>query len=213
MKDATSSKVRSNFAMVLHENFHAIVNYISCLQLTLDDGVNTAQWFSSLETFTGAFYKRFTEVELHGLLAYFTKRLHGGHALELGVLQSLVKMAGGYGFVDSCSPAALSTMQLDGRCGSLTLKRETSDFGIVEKMNIKSSRRLRAALQSNACGVTFLILLSQLRRKILFDGSKGSPKQIKLIGNLYDNCHRTLNTLLAFHPLVSRNISYRTSIR
>lgn len=160
--------------------------------------MNAAQWLSSLETFTGAFYKRFTDVELHGLLAYFTRRLHGGHTLELGVLQSLIKMAGGYGFVDSGSTASLSEVQLDGRCGSLVLRRETSDFGIVEKVNISSSRRLRSSLQDDAYGVTLLVLLSQLRTKVLFDESSGRPKQIKLVGNLYDNCHRTLNILLAF---------------
>jgi THO complex subunit 2 len=162
------------------------------------DGVNPEQWLSSLETFAGAFYKKFTDVEIHGLLAYFTKRLNGGHTLELGVLRSLLKMAGGYGFADSESIASLSQVQLDGRCGGLMLKRETSDFGIVEKVNIHSSRRLRAALQHDSCGVTILILLSQLRTRVLFDSSKSTPKQIKLIGNLYDTCQRTLNTLLAF---------------
>ena len=62
------------------------------------DGVNAAQWLSSLETFTGAFYKKFTDVELNGLISYLTKRLHEGHTLELGVLQGLLKTTGGYGF-------------------------------------------------------------------------------------------------------------------
>jgi len=165
-----------------------------------DDGVNAAQWLSSLETFTGAFYKRFPDVELRGMLAYFMRRLHQGQILELGVLQSLLKMAGGYGFVDSGpgSVASLSAVQLDGRCGSLALRRETSDFGIVEKVNVRSSTRLRYSLQGGDRGVTFLILLSQLRNKVLYCEGRESPKQIKLIGNLYDKCHRTLNTMLAF---------------
>lgn len=136
------------------------------------------------------------------MLAYFMRRLHQGHILELGVLQSLLKMAGGYGFVDSGpgSTASLSSVQLDGRCGSLALRRETSDFGIVEKVNVRSATRLRYSLQGDgdSRGVTFLILLSQLRNRVLYDEGKGSPKQIKLIGNLYDKCHRTLNTMLAF---------------
>ncbi len=160
--------------------------------------MNVAQWLSSLETFAGAFYKMFTAVEIRGLLAYFTKRLHEGYCLELGVLRSLLKMAGGYGFADSDSIASLSQVQLDGRCGSLLLRRETSDFGVVEVVNLNSSRRLRSSLQSDSCGATYLILLSQLRTRILFDDSKNTPKQIKLIGNLYDTCQRTLNILLAF---------------
>lgn len=163
-----------------------------------DDGVNAAQWLASLETFTGAFYKKFTDVELHGLLAYFTRRLNDGQILELGVLQSLLKMAGGYGFVDSGSSASLSDVQLEGRCGSLVLRKETSDFGIVESVNLAASRRLRSSLQDDNRGVTFLILLSQLRAKVVYVESKERPKQIKLIGNLYDSCQRTLNTLLPF---------------
>ena len=166
--------------------------------LSSDDGVNAAQWLSSLETFTGAFYKRFTDVEVHGLLAYFMRRLNEGHILELGVLQSLLKMTGGYGFVDSGASSSLSSVQLEGRCGSLVLRKQTSDFGIVESVNVHASSRLRFSLQDDNCGVTFLILLSQLRAKIVYDESNKRPKQIKLIGNLYDNCQRTLNTLLPF---------------
>ena len=66
-------------------------------------------------------------------------------------------MAGGYGFVDSGpgSVASLSAVQLDGRCGSLALRRETSDFGIVKKVNVRSSTRLRYSLQGGDRGVTF----------------------------------------------------------
>lgn len=163
-----------------------------------EDGVNTAQWLSSLETFTGAFYRRFPEVELRGLLSYVMRRVQGGFTLELGVLLSLLKTAGGYGFSDVESTASLSALQLEGRCGSLALRRETSDFGIVDKVNYRSSRMLRSVLQENSMGIVLLILLSQLREKVLFDESKGSMTQVKLIGNLYDKCHRTMNILLAF---------------
>lgn len=163
-----------------------------------EDGVNAAQWLSSLETFTGAFYKRFPEVEIRGLLSYMMKRVQGGHTLELGVLLSLFKVAGGYGFADTESTVSLSTLQLEGRCGSLALRRETSDFGIVNQVNYKASRKLRSVLQTDSLGIILLIMLSQLRGKVLFDDSKGSPKQIKLIGNLYDKCHRTMNILLGF---------------
>lgn len=126
------------------------------------------------------------------------RRIQGGFTLELGVLLSLLKTAGGYGFSDVESTASLSTLQLEGRCGSLALRRETSDFGIVDKVNYRSSRKLRLVLQDNSMGIILLILLSQLREKVLFDESKGSAKQVKLIGNLYDKCHRTMNILLAF---------------
>jgi len=36
-------------------------------------GSNTEQWLASLETFAGAFYKKFPDVELRGILIYLTK--------------------------------------------------------------------------------------------------------------------------------------------
>ena len=99
----------------------------------IDDGVNVAQWLASLETFAGAFYKVFNKVEMSGLLGYLIKRINNGHISELGVMRSLLKKTGGYGFAETESIASLSEDQLEGRCGSLLLKRETSDFGIVEE--------------------------------------------------------------------------------
>ena len=164
----------------------------------VDDRVNVAQWLASLETFAGAFYKVFNKVEISGLLGYLVKRIKKGHVSELGVVRSLLKKTGGYGFAETDSIASLSEDQLEGRCGSLSMKRETSDFGIVEEFNVDSSRRLRSELQKNSCGVSMLVLLIQLQTKLMYDQSKSSPKEIKLIGHLYDTCQKTLNILLPF---------------
>ena len=94
-------------------------------------GLNTEQWLSSLETFVGAFYKKFPFVEMRGILMYITKRFKEGQTSELGILRSLIKTVGGYGFVDYDSTASLSDLQLDGRRGSRVLQRETSSFGVV----------------------------------------------------------------------------------
>ena len=64
-------------------------------------------------------------------MSYLIKRLKDGNHLELGVFQSLMKMAGGYGFTDTGSLSNLSKDQIEGRCGSLKLRRETSDFGVL----------------------------------------------------------------------------------
>jgi THO complex subunit 2 len=180
------------------EIFHTKIDCVCCIRNILEDGVSPAQWLSSLETFTGAFFKSFTSVELKGIMSYLMKRLKDGHHLELGVFQSLLKMAGGYGFTDAGSLANLSKDQTEGRFGSLELHRETSDFGVVSKVNAKSSRRLRSTLQENGRGIVFLILLLQMRSRALFDSSGKGPKQIKLIGNLYDTYQKTWSMLLQF---------------
>ena len=160
-------------------------------------GLNTEQWLASLETFTGAFYKKFPDVELRGLLIYITQRLQEGHASELGVLRSLIKTAGGYGFVDYDSTSALSELQLDGRCGSRLLKLETSSFGVIDNVNPRASRMLRTVLQGNDLGVIILILLSQVRQNVLYSKSE-SKEHIKVMGRLYDNCESVLCLLLEY---------------
>eukprot|EP00804_Cyclotella_cryptica_P017002 CCRYP_003263-RA/>CCRYP_003263-RA protein AED:0.01 eAED:0.01 QI:1784/1/1/1/1/1/4/343/1697 len=160
-------------------------------------GLNTEQWLTSLETLTGAFYKRFPDVELRGLLFYLVERLKAGEASELGVLRSLIKTAGGYGFVDYDSTSALSELQLDGRCGSRLLKLETSSFGVIDDVNPRASRTLRNVLQRGDLGVIMLILLSQIRQQILYSKSE-SKEHIKVIGSMYDNCESVLCLLLEY---------------
>lgn len=163
--------------------------------LIIDDGISTAQWLSSLATFIGAFYRKFPHVEVRGLLSHMVKKISEGSVVELCVLQSLLKTAGGYGFADCSSIASLSQLQLEGRCGSLELRRETSDFGVIEKFDLGSSSKLRSALQStNNFGTIFLILLSQIRYKLF----NVKMSKIKLIGNALDMCQRTIFLLLTF---------------
>jgi THO complex subunit 2 len=159
-----------------------------------DDGITTAQWLSSLASFVGAFYRKFPNVEVHGLLSHLLRKLSEGSVVELCVLQSLLKIAGGYGFADCTSIASLSPVQLEGRCGSLHLRRETSDFGVIEKFDSISSSKLRYAFQSTNFGAIFLILLAQIRYKLL----NMNMKKIKLIGNALDSCQRTSYLLLTF---------------
>eukprot|EP00571_Detonula_confervacea_P014189 CAMPEP_0172308820 /NCGR_PEP_ID=MMETSP1058-20130122/9299_1 /TAXON_ID=83371 /ORGANISM="Detonula confervacea, Strain CCMP 353" /LENGTH=1849 /DNA_ID=CAMNT_0013021327 /DNA_START=27 /DNA_END=5573 /DNA_ORIENTATION=+ len=162
-------------------------------------GLNTEQWLASLETFTGAFYKKFPNVELRGILVYITKRFKEGQNSELGVLRTLIKTAGGYGFVDYDSTAALSDLQLDGRCGSRMLKRETSSFGVVDDINRKASQQLRSVLQGGDLGVIILILLSQIRSRVLYSKSSDMVKEhVKVIGNKYDDCEAVMCLLLEY---------------
>ena len=161
-------------------------------------GLNTEQWLASLETFTGAFYKKFPDVELRGILIYLAARFRDGESSELGVLRSLIKTAGGYGFVDYDSTASLSELQLDGRCGSRLLKRETSSFGVVDNINRKASQHLRAVLQGGDLGVMMILLLSQMRLKILYTKAGSGTEHVKVIGNTYDDCEAVLCLLLEF---------------
>ncbi len=126
------------------------------------------------------------------------RRLREGHVMELGILGSLLKVAGGYSFADYSPAASLSATQLEGRAGSFTLKRETMSFGIVEEMNRESTESIKQVLQSDGFGVFMLILISQARSRIIYQSSKGASKAVKLVGNLYDSCQVVISILLEF---------------
>ena len=126
------------------------------------------------------------------------RRLKDGNVMELGILRTMLKGPGGYGFADFSPAASLSVTQLEGRAGSITLKRETMSFGIVEEVNHRASERIREVLQTDGFGVSMLILISQVRSRIVFESSKGQEKPVKLIGNLYDSCQVVMSILLDF---------------
>lgn len=159
-----------------------------------------SQWLQSLEMFTGSFYKKCPDVEFRGILSYLVHRLKTGNVLELGILKTLIKTAGGYSFADYSPAASLSSHELGGRAGSLVLKRETFAFGIVDTLNFRALERVRSVLQSQDLGTTILILLAQSRRRLVFDeaGTTKEKKHVKLIANLLDSCQVVMHMLLEF---------------
>jgi THO complex subunit 2 len=160
--------------------------------------MNVAQWLQSLETFIGVFYKLYPFVECRGILKYLIGRLREGHVMELGILRNLLKVAGGYGFADYTPASQLTKTQLEGRAGSIALKRETMSFGIVQNVNPDATRRFRGVLQDDGLGVRLLVLIAQARDRVIFDSSPEAPKNVKLIGNLYDICQLVMSILLEF---------------
>jgi THO complex subunit 2 len=125
-------------------------------------------------------------------------RLKQGNVMELGMLRTLLKTAGGFSFADYSPTASLNETQLKGRSGSLTLTRETMSFGIVEETSARAADRVQAVLQANGLGVSLLILIAQARDQILFDATRGGFKEVKLFGNLYDSCQVVMSILLSF---------------
>ena len=160
------------------------------------DGMNLSQWLQSLESFIGAFYKQCPTVEFRGLLLYLIQRLKDGHVLELGVLRTLLKTAGGYSFADYSPAASLSASQIAGRAGSRRLKAET--FGVVDKYNSQASAKVLSVLQTDRTGVKLLILLAQTRNRIVFQQGQHELEHVKLLGSFTDSCQVVMSILLEF---------------
>lgn len=165
-----------------------------------EDGVNLSQWLQSLESFVGAYYKRYPSVEFRGLLCYLMHRLKDGHVMEIGLLRTLLKASAGWAFADYSPAASLSSSQLEGLSGSAHLKRETMSFGVVEAGNPRASKEVRTVLQSHNIGVSLLILLAQVRHHVVFGASKeaSSKRSVKLVAHLVDSCQVLVAVLLDF---------------
>lgn len=162
-----------------------------------EDGVNVSQWLQSLETFIGALCRQFPSLEIRGIISYLVFRLRKGEVMELGVLRTVLKTSGGWAFADYAPAASLSTAQLEGRAGSVLLKRETMSFGVFEDFSSRASAAIRKVLQTDNFGTTLLVLLAQVHCQLVFEG-QGRAKPIKLIGNLVDSCQATMAILLDF---------------
>lgn len=137
-------------------------------------------------------------MELRGILAYLLRRLQNGYVMELGILRTLLKVPGGYTFADYSPVASLSSVQLEGRAGTVTLKRETMSFGIADDINDSAAESMKKVLQTSGVGVSMLILIAHARERLIFETSKGASMPVKLVGNLYDSCQVLMSILLEF---------------
>ncbi len=155
------------------------------------DGINAAQWLSSVEQFIGVFYNKFPEVELRGLLTFVISRLENKNMLELGIVNALLSKMGGL----ETSVSSLSSHQLEGRAGGPSLRRETTNFGVTTKINTTSCRTLREVLSEPSIGLHLLVLTAQIRNIVVF---QTETTHLKFIGNLYDTCTKTLTLLVHF---------------
>ena len=93
------------------------------------------------------------------------------------------------GGVKASADMKMSHEQLEGSAGGPILRRQTREFGVVDEVNKNSGMILRIVLQDRDIGLPLLVLISQIRHKVLFEHESS---QIKLIGNLNDLCNSLL---------------------
>ena len=167
-------------------------------QLYEANGMGTIQWLTSLSQFAGALYKKFPEIEVRAIIFHVINELRNGRTTVIPLMRSLLTHAGGFDFADCDNIASLSPVQLEGRSGSRLLKRETSSFGILERPNKKSVKKIREVLQNKEVGLPLLLLLAQVKEKVMYKSIEGEKEHLKIIGNDYDSCHSLLGLLSEF---------------
>ena len=70
---------------------HLSYQHNGFIETKLYIGVNVGQWLSTLEYFTRAFYKNFTNFDLKCIQYYLLKRILNRHSTYLGVMHMMLE--------------------------------------------------------------------------------------------------------------------------
>ena len=174
------------------------------------DGTNVSSWLQSLSLFTGTFFRRYPFVEHRGILQYVIQSLQSTNTVDsvnLIVLKELVGSMTGIIVMED-----VSKTQLEGRAGGPELIFQSSMFKEMEGSIDKSRRFLAESLMSTPLlstgkeepfAVVLLILIAKKLRQIAY---ATTSKELKLIGNLYDQCHMTMLQLIQFFIVLKMNV-------
>jgi len=186
-----------------------------CIIRNLDDSsisepTASSQIASAMETFVGELIKVFPHLEIGSILDLILARLLDHKSSVpvtisgLGIIRSLLSITGGLEAIGGES-GSISKQQLEGRAGSLLLRRETVSFGVFDKVSSSASTTLRACLlsigeeprQHRNAGLALLLRLCQLRMQVLFDQNT-TFKDVAKVSKVLDTIQSTIILLLDF---------------
>ena len=163
-----------------------------------------------MSLFTGTFFRRYPFVEHRGILQYVIHSLESTNTVDsvnLIVLKELVGSMSGIVIMEDVSKA-----QLEGCAGGPELIFQSSMFKEMEGSIEKSKRYLAESLMSvplessgkhEPFAISLLVLIAKKLGQIAYTTK---VKELKLIGNLYDQCYMTLLQLIQFYSTSSSEI-------
>lgn len=169
-----------------------------------DDGQHVALWFSALSSFTGAFCKRYQNIDLQVIMQYIMNKLKDGQSFDLLILRELIRNMSGIEITKDISMDSILRT-----CGGPYLQSLYSNSTRLALEYTKSAMRLRKSLESCsattsvACSV--LILIAKCEQTIV---PKICSDQLKFISQWYDECHDVLLLYVLFLRLVYSENEY-----
>ncbi|KAK2503524.1 hypothetical protein MC885_006227 [Smutsia gigantea] len=159
------------------------------------NGTTISSWLQSLASFCGAVFRKYP-IDLAGLLQYVANQLKAGQSSDLLILKEVVQKMAGIEITEE-----MTMEQLEAMTGGEQLKAEGGYFGQMRSTK-KSSQRLKDALLDHDLALPLCLLMAQQRNRVIFQ--EGGEKHLKLVGNLYDQCH---DTLVQFGGFLASNLS------
>ena len=153
-----------------------------------EDGQNIAGWLQCLATFIGHVWRRYSGVDMHGLLAYILTRLRADECLDLVVLQELLARVCNVEWQEELSGDAL-----DKLAGGRTLRSTAVVVTQGMQRGINTVARamgaMRAALvtaDGEDLAVPLLALIGHQRHAAIY---AVSLPHLKLVSELVDRSH------------------------
>ena len=144
---------------------------------TKHEGTSISPWLTSLASFCGAVYKKYS-MDLAGLLQYVANQLIGKKSLDLLVLKELVHKMGGIEAAEE-----VTNEQIEAMAGGELLKQEAATFSQIKNTK-KSSQRLKDTLIEHELAVPLCLLTAQQRECVVYHETEDLP--LKLVGKLFD---------------------------
>jgi THO complex subunit 2 len=167
-----------------------LLQYADGVTKVKQDGTNVAAWFGSLAQFAGFYYRRYSSVELEGLLQYVFNQLVDKSSVDLLLLRELLSRMGGVEVFDTMSDA-----QVLASAGGETLRLYAAPTPSMRLLK-RAGSKLRSVLINRKLAIPLLVLVAQQRVATLY----ATPRvaHLKLLGDLFDKAHETLLQLSKF---------------
>ncbi|BFZ57527.1 THO2 plays a role in transcriptional elongation [Savitreella phatthalungensis] len=156
------------------------------------DGTSVAHWLQSISDFVSKMYRRYSHMDPGPICLFAAKRLHLNSALEIIVIQDLLREMGGIGVAND-----LSDEQLAGCTGGPLLRARSLKLINTSEQSQKTGSRLMAALERTRLTVPLLCLIAKQASEAPFLIGDADA-HLKLLGNLTDQCQATFSQYLDF---------------
>ncbi|KAF7355034.1 THO complex subunit 2 [Mycena sanguinolenta] len=154
-----------------------------------DDGVNTSDWLSSLASFTGMLFRRYS-ADLTPLLKYIVHQLHNTQTTEIIVLRELIWKMAGIEPLPSLSDSQIIAMA-GGPCLRIEAIASATRGARLDPGDavLKGPQRLGRALLDSSLALPLLIQVARQRESCVFTAPDA---HLKTLASLYDTTHGVL---------------------
>lgn len=161
-----------------------IIQYLSANSVTLTSKITAIpDVIQNIGTFTATVMRKF-QVPMTGVFQYIANQLKDANPLDLIVLREILHKMTGF------DELHLNIQQIEALSGSDALQEECG-VGLTSKSLKKYALRMKESLIEADLTFPLYFLMCQQKNRLIYDLNLNEI-HIKMVGNLHDQCHKTL---------------------